>query len=964
MRSFQSIPLRLVLIVPFVLEVMVAVGVTAYLVYRNGEEAVNDLADQLMAEIGDRVENSLEEQLAVPVQITNTNAEALRLSILNQENPLAIHQYFWYQLSTTNSANASIATIALIDEKKKLLAVEKTSTEEQLIAFSPFTKPAQTSRSLTNSHTKNSEQQRIIESTSQYKLDENDSWYSLARQSENGMWQLSTTESSTNSPTLVAAYWKPFYDSNSVLQGIIGTSVDLSQLGTYLKDLEIAKTGEAFIVERDGTLVATSTGEPLVFEAPDEPGATSVSHPSLSAAKQSRLSATRSLNSTVKYAAKFLEDHFGGFEQINHPNHLSFEANGNHYFLQVTPLKNPQNLNWFAVVVIPKTDFSAQISRNHDTMLLLSGTAMLAAIALGFATSQLIAKPILRLSRASRDLMLGKLDAPIHETTRIKELAVMAHSFNEMTEQLMQSFDQVKLALQESKEKYTTVFRTSPDPIMVSTLPDGRILEVNDSFERLSGYSPAQAINRTAIELGLWSRLEERQEFLQLIQKTGRIYNQEVSAQTRYGTKITVLISSEVIELEGKKCLLTVAKDITERKRLEEALKQSKTKLQDVLNSVTSSVCCFWVDSAGQLEYDYISPSHYTLFGFAAEELLADPHLWQSRVHPDDRDKTFGIFPDQFIEGTFETEYRFYHKDGTLRWISDYLTFRWDESSDRWRITSVAVDVSDRKQLETALRESEAKLTNILNSAAAAICYFHLDHTNTIHPEYYSQGVETVFGYAPEILLQNHALWQNRVHLDDWRTTIEPCLANIHQQRSVEIEYRYHHPDGSMRWISADVISQWDDSQNCWLVTTVEFDITARKQTEEALRLSEERFRTAFENATVGMDIAAPSGKLLKVNAALCKMLGYSKEELLQMSYQDVTHPDDLKTSEAFDSQLTSGKMAHINFEKRFIRKDGRVIWTLLSLAIVRDSQQKPLYLIAQIQDITDHKRLKMPHKL
>ncbi|MBF2026628.1 MAG: PAS domain S-box protein [Oscillatoriales cyanobacterium C42_A2020_001] len=936
---------------------MVAVGVTAYLVYRNGEEALDDLANRVMIEISDRVEDSLENQLAAPVQITNSNAEALRLGILNRENPLAIHQYFWHQLSDTNNIHAPISAIALIDEEKSLLAVEKANTQEQLIHLPSPTKALQTSHFSTNSQTKNSAQNQVIERVSQYKLNESDFWYSLARQSENGIWKLTTSESVTDSPTLIASYWKPFYDSNSILRGVTGTSINLAQLGKYLKNLKIAQTGEAFVVERDGTVVATSTGEPLIFETPGQPEATPVINAPLPPSRQWRLLATRSLNSTTKSAAQFLIDHFGSFERISHPQQLSFDTEGNHYFLQVTPLKNPQNLNWFVVVVIPKSDFAAQIHRNQDAMLLLSGTAMLAAIALGLATSQLIAKPILRLSRASRDLMLGKLDAPVQDTTRIKELAVMAHSFNEMTEQLMQSFDQVKLALQESKEKYTTVFRTSPDPIIVSTLPDGKILEVNDSFLRLSGYSQEQVINRTAIELGLWNRLEEREEFLQLIQKTGRIYNQEVSAQTQYGTKLTVLISSEVIELEGKKCLLTVAKDITERKRLEEALKQSTTKLQDVLNSVTSSVCCFWVDLQGRLKYDYLSPSHYTLFGFAPEELLADPHLWQSRVHPDDRSKTFGIFPDQFVEGTFETEYRFYHKDGTLRWISDYLTFRWDSARNRWRVTSVALDISDRKQLETALRESEAKLTNILNSAAAAICYFHLDHTNTIHPEYYSQGVETVFGYPPNVLLKNHSIWQNRVHPDDWQTVIEPCLASIGHLRSMAVEYRYLHPDSSVHWIAADVISQWDSNQNRWLVTTVEFDITARKQTEAALHLSEELFRTTFDTATVGMIIASPSGQLLKVNSVFCQMLGYSEAELLQMNYSDVTRLDDLERDRAVNL-LLAGETAHVNVEKRFICKDGRIVWTLLSLSLIRDLQQKPLYLIAQIQNITAQKQL------
>jgi len=958
MAPLKRVPLRLVLIVPFVLEVMAAVGVTAYFVYRSGQEAINDLANRLVSEISDRVETSLENHLTALVQITNDNAEALRLGFLNQNNPLAIQRYFSHQLTSAEESRTSINAIMFINEQKRLLAVEKLSHSQKLIASQTATATLQVNPSLRTTPIEPSPFRQSLKKIYQDGLEESDFWYDLARQAENGMWQLTPIAIEADSPSLVAIYWKPVYDSANLLRGVTGTAVDLSKIGRYLETLQISQTGIAFVVEQDGTLVATSTGETLLFEKQNQLGASPVSNSLLMDSSQGRLLATRSVNPATKYAARFLIDRFGCFDQITQKQLFSFDVNGNHYFLQVSPLKIPENLNWVVVVVIPESDFADQIDRNHDTMILLSGAAMLAAIALGLATSQLIAKPILRLSRASRDLMLGKLDVPINETTRIEELAIMAHSFNEMTEQLMQSFDQVKLALQESKEKYTTVFRTSPDPIIVSTLPDGKILEVNNSFLRLSGYSQEEVINRTTIELGLWDRLDEREEFLQLVQKVGRVYNQEVSAHTQYGTKLTVLLSSEVIELEGQKCLLTVAKDITERKQLEEALKQSKVKLQDVLNSITSSVCCFWVDLEGRIEYDYLSPSHYTLFGFLPEELLANPHLWQSRVYPADRHKTFGIFPEQFVEGTFETEYRYYHTQGKLRWISDSLTFHWDSLTNRWRVTSVAVDISDRKQLENALRESETNLSNILNSAAAAICYLHLDQAGNVHPKYFSQGVETVFGYPPDVLLKNYSLWQNRVHQDDWHSVIEPCLTKISDQRSISIEYRYHHPNSGLRWILADVISQWDSRRNCWLITIVEFDITARKETEAALRLSEERFRIAFDTAAIGMNIASLSGQLLKVNPAFCQMLRYSEAELLQMMYQDITHPDDLEIDRAINLQLFTGEVSHIDFEKRFIRKDGQIIWALLSLALVHDPQQKPLYLIAQIQDITARKYL------
>jgi PAS domain S-box-containing protein len=203
----------------------------------------------------------------------------------------------------------------------------------------------------------------------------------------------------------------------------------------------------------------------------------------------------------------------------------------------------------------------------------------------------------------------------------------------------------------------------------------------------------------------------------------------------------------------------------------------------------------------------------------------------------------------------------------------------------------------------------------------------------------------------------NAQIWQSHVHAADWKTVVEPCLAETAKGRSLSIEYRYHHPSGVLRWISADIITRWDDRSDRWSVTTVEFDITARKQAEEALRDSEERFRTAFETAAIGMDIASPDGRLIRVNRALCQMLGYSEAELLQRTYRDITHPDDLVSDHAANGQMLAGTASNLTFEKRFVHKDGQAICTLLSLALVQDAQQRPLYWVAQIQDITARKQ-------
>ena len=134
-------------------------------------------------------------------------------------------------------------------------------------------------------------------------------------------------------------------------------------------------------------------------------------------------------------------------------------------------------------------------------------------------------------------------------------------------------------------------------------------------------------------------------------------------------------------------------------------------------------------------------------------------------------------------------------------------------------------------------------------------------------------------------------------------------------------------------------------------------DITKRKRSEEALRESEERFKSAFESTPIGMALVElENGRWLEVNQPLCDILGYSETELLKVTFQDVTHPDDLSNDLEQMQRLLAGEIRSYRMEKRYVHKDGRVVWCLLSASLVRDVSGEPLYGIAQVEDITGRK--------
>lgn len=134
-------------------------------------------------------------------------------------------------------------------------------------------------------------------------------------------------------------------------------------------------------------------------------------------------------------------------------------------------------------------------------------------------------------------------------------------------------------------------------------------------------------------------------------------------------------------------------------------------------------------------------------------------------------------------------------------------------------------------------------------------------------------------------------------------------------------------------------------------------DITERKQKEEALRISEEAFRGNFENAAVGMAIISPKGKWQKVNRKICEIVGYPAEELMQLTFQDITHPDDLDIDLGLLRELVEGKRDHYQMEKRYFHKDGHIVYIILAVSMVKNERGKVLHFISQIIDITPLKR-------
>jgi diguanylate cyclase (GGDEF)-like protein/PAS domain S-box-containing protein len=222
---------------------------------------------------------------------------------------------------------------------------------------------------------------------------------------------------------------------------------------------------------------------------------------------------------------------------------------------------------------------------------------------------------------------------------------------------------------------------------------------------------------------------------------------------------------------------------------------------------------------------------------------------------------------------------------------------------------------------------------------------------------YANPAWERVLGYDPEEAIGTMNVLDH-VHPEDIAHVLEETEKALAEGgiTTNEAEYRFRRKDGSWSWMESVSTYLLDDPAVGGVVVTSR-DITERRRVEAALRESEQRFRRSFRDSTIGMALVATDGRWLQVNRSLCEMVGYPQEELLEKTFQDITHPDDLEKDLDHLRRLLAGEIRTYQMEKRYFHREGHVVWILLSVSLVHDEESEPLYFVSQIQDVSERKR-------
>ncbi|MFB2971609.1 ATP-binding protein [Aerosakkonema sp. BLCC-F183] len=423
----KGLPLQLLLIVPFVLQIFGAVGLVGYLSFRNGQKAVNELANQVMDRTSDVVEEHLKSYLSIPQTLNEINADAVRRGLLNVRDREIVGKYFWDQMQAYDLTYIGIG----LTTGEGIGAARydgKTITIDDWTAKPP-----------NNVYTYATDNQGNRKKLN-YRWDWNnftERWYIEPIQARKPMWTKMITNNFPSGPYIAISASRPIYDAQNHLLGMIATDIHLLKLSSFLRNLNIIQSGEVFILQRDGILIATSRNQ--------QPFAV-INH------KVQPLKAINSNIFIIRSITQKIEQEVNGLEAITEDQEFHLYLNGKKHFVQVRPWQDKYGLNWLVVITVPESTFMAQIDANTRTTIALSVAALVVACAIGVLTSRWIARPILRLNQASEAMASGDLDQTV-KNSKIRELNTLSNSFNRMAEQLSELFAALEKSKQELEQR-------------------------------------------------------------------------------------------------------------------------------------------------------------------------------------------------------------------------------------------------------------------------------------------------------------------------------------------------------------------------------------------------------------------------------------------------------------------------------------------------------------------------------
>ncbi|WAL58588.1 PAS domain S-box protein [Thermocoleostomius sinensis] len=959
------------------LQTVGTVALVCYFCHRTTQATIEGLANELTQEVGDRIRLALEGYLKAPEQINQLNAAAIQDGSLDWTNLSQLEQHFVKQLQILPDASA----ITIATEQRKFLSIGKFNTTGLVIR-----RFDETTNNRLNYYSASTDGriEQLQESQSEFDPHNHPpgkSWYAAVKASQHPTWRLLVSSAQgRNQPILKVAHFLPVYDRSNQFQGVVSSAFYLTQMGDFLGQLEIGQTGQAFIVDQAGFLVATSTGE-VPFLRQINWGDAQQLDP-----ERHRLRAIDSQDPVTRTAARWLleppagqhRERWRGVEptsssipssslELPQASHFTFDRQ--RYFLHVTPLRHDNQLNWTIVTVVPEADFTGTIAQNTENAVFISAMTLLLSMALSAYLAQWITRPITRLNAAAKRIAQGDFDSTIN-SHRPDELGELSRSFDEMVLQLKSAFAGLRVlnqALVDSEHRIKQILETLPIGVSMHR-SDGSIVYLNTTGRQLLDVPdefPDTSIEAMPQTYHLYYSGSDRFYSADQLPPIRALRGEQVTVddiEIRRNQHIIPLQvhSMPLLDSYGNVIAsINTFQDITDRKMAEKmlsdynrdleaqvaertrALQESEARNRAVLSAIPDLITIIsgdgiYLDAIRYNSFLSLVPDTVNPIGKHMSELLP-PEMVEQKLQA-----IHAALSTQTVQ-TYEQEV----------WIGDRQQY--EEARvvpyGKNSVMFIIRDVTARRLAEKALRASEERLREIAQTVSQI---FFARSATTGQFLYISPAYERIWNRSCESLYQDPDSWLEAVHPDD-RPYVEASVKQQFQGHSVKRQYRMIRPDGSIRWISNEVTLIRDASGQPLRFVGFAEDITDRKRTEDALRQSEAQYRAMVEDQTELVCRFLPDGTLTFVNSTYCQYFGKQPEELIGQTFLPlIPEADQIIVQTNFAS--LSIENPFVTYEHRVILPSGEVRWQQWTDRAIFNEHKQLVEYHAVGRDITERK--------
>ncbi|MEJ5359163.1 MAG: PAS domain S-box protein [Desulfobacterales bacterium] len=560
----------------------------------------------------------------------------------------------------------------------------------------------------------------------------------------------------------------------------------------------------------------------------------------------------------------------------------------------------------------------------------------------------------------------------------------------------------IQETLSKSEELFRTAFLASPDSVNLNLLENGAYIDINEGFTRLTGYTREEVQGKTSLDIGIWSDPRDRERLVAALRRFGYVENFEAEFRRKNGEIGVGLMSARLLSIAGHSVILSITRDITERKLTERLLAEAEEKYRALFN--ISSLAILIRNREGKITL--ANPAAARLLEASQpDDLVGKSYL--TLVHPKDRElsririeSAFRIAADpaaageELLRHLAPRRHRLVTLTGRAVPVeSTGIAFK---HGGELFIQGIFRDITDELQAELALRREEkrreitlalnrmidAPLEAIVQRAAEGCLTLSASRAGAIHLLAPEDGCAVTLGVVAARTPSGDAASSVAPAPPSgkdglWREPLRQGRALIFEASGAEpypVEDFLPGSEPARRFLGIPVFERGRgvlvgcfvdkaepyDERDIGLLQVALTDlggIIQRKQAEDALRESERRFRTAFENASVGITLVDLDGTYLEVNRAMAAMLGYEPQDLVGRKVVDFIHPEDLGRRDEFVRALIEGRLSSGEQERRFIHRDGSIVWVNIWATLQKDGRGNPLYFISLVQDITARKK-------